>query len=72
MHRTNKPTGFFYLDHRTVDGKANIIMDTYATAGNVHDSQPLIGRLKRQLAHFPLNPVAIVLDAGYFTAPFAT
>lgn len=69
MHRTNKPTGFFYLDHRTVDGKANIIMDTYATAGNVHDSQPLIGRLKRQLARFPLNPVAIVLDAGYFTAP---
>ncbi|WP_446469153.1 IS1182 family transposase [Xenorhabdus stockiae] len=68
MHRTNKPKGFFYLDHRTVDGKANIILDTYATAGHVHDSQPLIGRLKRQLARFPLNPVAVVLDAGYFTA----
>ncbi|SFU66878.1 IS1182 family transposase [Xenorhabdus koppenhoeferi] len=69
MHRTNKPKGFFYLDHRTVDGKANIILDTYATAGNVHDSQPLIGRLKRQLARFSLNPIALVLDAGYFTAP---
>ncbi|CDG22118.1 transposase (fragment) [Xenorhabdus poinarii G6] len=69
MHRTNKPKGFFYLDHRTVDGKANIILDTYATAGNVHDSQPLIGRLKRQRTRFPLNPIAVVLDAGYFTAP---
>ncbi|PHM25467.1 hypothetical protein Xinn_04042 [Xenorhabdus innexi] len=61
MHRANKPKGFFYLDHRTVDGKANIILDTYAMAGNVHDSQPLIGRLKRQLARFSLNPLAIVL-----------
>ncbi|MBD2812560.1 IS5/IS1182 family transposase, partial [Xenorhabdus sp. Vera] len=42
---------------------------TTATAGNVHDSQPLIGRLKRQWDRFPLNPVAIVLDTGYFTAP---
>ncbi|EGI16400.1 ISBma2, transposase [Escherichia coli M605] len=38
MHRDNKPQGFFYLDHRTVDGKHGIITDTWATPGNVHDS----------------------------------
>ncbi|HFS5789687.1 TPA: IS1182 family transposase [Citrobacter werkmanii] len=68
MHRDNKPQGFFYLDHRTVDGKHGIITDPFVTPGNVHDSQPFIGRLKRQLARFGLEPVAAGVDAGYFTA----
>ena len=38
MVRDGKPEGFFYLDHRTVDGKFNIITDTFVTTGNVHDS----------------------------------
>lgn len=54
MHRDNKPQGFFYLDHRTVDGKHGIITDTYVTPGNVHDSQPYIGRLERQRQRFGL------------------
>ncbi|QKJ15447.1 IS1182 family transposase [Yersinia kristensenii] len=69
MHRDNKPKGFFWLDHRTVDGKHGIITDTYATPGNVHDAQPYIGRLERQLQRFSLTPIAVGLDAGYFTAP---
>lgn len=68
MHRDNKPRGFFYLDHRTVDGKHGIIMDTHVTPGNVHDSQPYIGRLERQIQRFGLEPVAAGVDAGYFTA----
>ena len=68
MHRDNKPKGFFYLDHRTVDGKHGIIMDTYVTPGNVHDSQPFIGRLERQVKRFSLETVAVGVDAGYFTA----
>ncbi|RLM16517.1 IS5 family transposase [Gibbsiella quercinecans] len=56
MHRDNKPQGFFYLDHRTVDGKHGIITDTYVTPGNVHDSQPYIGRLERQRQRFGLVP----------------
>lgn len=68
MHRDNKPQGFFYLDHRTVDGRHGIITDTYVTPGNVHDSQPFIGRLKRQVERFGLEPVAAGVDAGYFTA----
>ncbi|KHS81224.1 IS1182 family transposase [Pectobacterium brasiliense] len=68
MHRDNKPQGFFYLDHRTVDGKHGIITDTHVTPGNVHDSQPFIGRLERQITRFGLEPVAAGVDAGYFTA----
>lgn len=68
MHRDNKPQGFFYLDHRTVDGKHGIILDTHATPGNVHDSQPFIGRLKRQTERFGLDTVAAGVDAGYFTS----
>jgi hypothetical protein len=69
MHREDKPKGFFYLDHRTVDGKHNLITDTYVTAGNIHDPQPYMARLKRQLERFGFNPVGVGLDAGYFTAP---
>lgn len=71
MTRDNKPQGFFYLDHRTVDGQHGIIVDTYATAGNVNDSQPYICRLDHTLEQFNLNPIAVGLDAGYFTAPVA-
>ncbi|MGI6451827.1 MAG: IS5/IS1182 family transposase, partial [Desulfitobacteriia bacterium] len=46
MHRDRKPKGFFYLDHRTVDGKANIITDVHVTPGNVNDVDPYIDRLK--------------------------
>ncbi len=69
MHRDNKPKGFFWLDHRTEDDKYGIITDTYTTPRNVHDSQPYIARLERQLSRFKLNPIAVGLDTGYFTAP---
>lgn len=68
MTREGKPQGFFYLDHRTVDGKHGLITDTFATPGNVHDSQPYLARLDRQLERFELSPVAVGLDAGYNTA----
>ena len=44
--REDKPKGFFYLDHRTVDGKCAIITDSFVTPGNVHDSQPYLARLR--------------------------
>lgn len=68
MHRDNKPKGFFWLDHRTVDGKHGIITDTHVTPGNVHDSQPFIARLQRQITRFGLETVAAGVDAGYFTS----
>lgn len=56
-----------HLDHRTVDSKHNII--TYATAGNVHDSIPYLGRLDRRKERFDLDIKAVGLDAGYASAP---
>ena len=45
MVRDGKPKGFFYLDHRTVDGRLGIITDTHATPANVHDSIVYLSRL---------------------------
>ena len=58
MVRDGKPTGFFYLDHRTVDGKHAIITDTHVTPASVHDSVPYLARLDHQCQRFGLDPVA--------------
>ena len=68
MVRDGKPEGFFYLDHRSVDSKCNIITDVHVTAGNVHDSVTYLERLDRQRERFSLPVSAVGLDAGYFTA----
>ena len=68
MHRDGKPKGFFYLDHRTVDSKANIITDVYVTPGNVNDVEPYIDRLKEQISKFGFKVETVGLDAGYNVA----
>jgi IS5 family transposase len=68
MVREGKPKGFFYLDHRTVDGQCNIVTDVHVTAGNVHDAIPYLERLDRQKARFGFNVEHVGVDAGYFTA----
>lgn len=70
MMRDGKPEGFFYLDHRTVDHKFNIITDVHVTPGNVHDSTPYLERLELQVKKFGFDQTleAVVLDAGYYTA----
>ncbi|MHA6532145.1 transposase, partial [Paenibacillus sp. BAC0078] len=67
MSRKNKPEGFFYLDHRTVDHKYNMITDVYVTPGNVNDSTVYMERLNRQLETFGFRDTleAIALDSGY-------
>ncbi|MGG1600235.1 MULTISPECIES: IS1182 family transposase [Paenibacillus] len=69
MVRDGKPEGFFYLDHRTVDHKFNIITDVHITAGNVHDSVPYVERLKHQVEKFGFTESleAVALDSGYLT-----
>ena len=71
MVRDGKPKGFFYLDHRTVDGAHSLITDIHVTAGNVHDSIPYLSRLDRQRDRFGFDVCAVGLDAGYFTAGIA-
>lgn len=65
MHRDGKPKGFFYLDHRTVDSKANIITDVFVTLGNTNDVKPYINRLDTQIAKFGFEVETVGLDAGY-------
>ena len=67
--RDNKPEGFFYLDHRTVDSKNNIIMDVHVTPGNVSDSDPILKRIDRIKETFNIKPKYLGLDAGYSTNP---
>lgn len=67
MHRDGKPKGFFYLDHRTVDSKVNIITDVFVTPGNVNDVDPYIERLKTQISKFGFETEHVGLDAGYNT-----
>lgn len=71
MYRDQKPEGFFWLAHRTVDAKHNFIVDVHVTPGNVSDSTVYLNRLDHVLErfHFPLEAVA--LDAGYFTTGIA-
>lgn len=71
MVRDGKPKGFFYLDHRTVDGRLGIILDTHATPANVHDSIVYLDRLDRTRTRFDLDVKAVGLDAGYATAGIA-
>jgi len=68
MVRDGKPKGFFYLDHRTVDGAHNIITDSHVTPANVHDSRPYLARLDRQRERFGFELEAVGLDAGYMSA----
>ena len=69
--REDKPRGFYYLDHRSVDGRHAIITDTHVTAATVHDSAPYLERLDRQRERFGLDVCAVGLDAGYATTPIA-
>ncbi len=71
MVREGKPKGFFYLDHRTVDGRFAIITDTHVTPANVHDSIVYLERLDRQRRRFDFNVGAVGLDAGYATSAIA-
>lgn len=71
MVRDGKPKGFFYLDHRTVDGKLAIITDTHATPANVHDSIVYLDRLDRQRSRFGFDTQIVGLDAGYATSGIA-
>ena len=66
-HRDNKEKGFMYLDHRTVDDKANIIVDAYVTEGNVHDSNPYNERLNYIKETYKFEIEKVALDSGYDT-----
>ena len=69
MVRDRKPVGFFYLEHRTVDIKYNIVTDVTVTPGNVNDVDPYLEILDRQTEKFGFETKYVGLDAGYYTNP---
>ncbi|WP_423229840.1 IS1182 family transposase [Desnuesiella massiliensis] len=69
MTRDGKPKGFFYLEHRTVDGRYNIILDSYVTPGNINDDEPYVDRVDTIIDKFKFDTKYAVADAGYSTAP---
>ena len=64
-HRDHKEKGFMYLEHRTVNGKCNIITDAYTTKGNIHDSAVCTQRLDYQKKKLNLKMKKVGLDSGY-------
>lgn len=54
-----------------LDGKHCIILDTFATAGDVNDSQLYIARLDATTQRFQFTPKTVGIDAGHFTTPIA-
>lgn len=66
-HRDNKEKGFMYLEHRTVNGKCNIITDAHVTKGNIHDSVVCTERLDYQKEKLGLEINKVGLDSGYDT-----
>jgi transposase len=67
MMRDGKPEGFFYLDHRTCDGKHNFITDVFTTPGNINDSVEYLDRLDYQIERFGFEVDVAGIDAGYNT-----
>lgn len=66
-HRDEKEKGFMYLDHRTVDGLNNFIVDVHITPGNVHDSKPYLSRVNYILNKYGFLTENVGLDSGYYS-----
>jgi hypothetical protein len=66
-HRDEKEKGFMYLDHRTVDGLNNFIVDVHITPGNVHDSKPYLSRVDYILNKYGFSTENVGLDSGYYS-----
>jgi transposase len=71
LNRPNKPDGFHYLSHQTVDAKNGIIVDVAVTAGNVSDNVPFLEQVDRcdeKLGALNIEVDAVCADSAYDTA----
>jgi transposase len=68
LRREGKPDGFHYLQHRTVEGRYNFVVDVLVTSAAVTDAKVYPVCLKRVLERFAFDVRAVGLDAGYNTA----
>jgi len=47
LKRPDKPEGFHYLSHQTLDAENGVIVDVEVTAGNTPDNVPYIEQIER-------------------------
>lgn len=69
LSRTNKPKGYHYLAHTTIDTKHGIITDVHVTPANINDHEPFTARLKVQKEKFNLRIQKVGADKGYDRSP---
>jgi transposase len=65
LKRPNKPGGFHYLNHQSVDGKSGIITDVFVTPANTEDFEPYADRIKYQISKYNFNIREVGIDSGY-------
>jgi len=65
LNRRDKPSGFHYLNHQSVDGKSGIITDVFVTPANVDDCVPYVARIKYQKEKLDLPITEVGIDKGY-------
>ena len=71
LNRPNKPDGFHFLSHQTVDAKNGIVVDVMVTAGNVSDNVPFLEQIDRcedKLSAMDIEVEAVCADSAYDTA----
>jgi len=71
LNRPNKPEGFHYLSHQTIDSENGIIVDVEVTAGNTPDNVPYIEQIDRAentLKELNIEVETVCADASYDTA----
>jgi len=69
--RPDKPEGFHYLTHQTIDAENGIIVDVNVTPGNAPDCNSYTEQLDRSaenLGGFGINVEAVCVDSAYDTA----
>jgi transposase len=64
MHRSGKPRGLHYLEHRSLD-KSGFITDVFVTPGNASDHNSYVERLVRQQQRFGFPIHNCIADKGY-------
>lgn len=71
LHKEGKPDGFHYSEHRTVDSRYNIIVNTHITPANINDTDAIPVTLKQIQQRLGKLPFYMELDAGYHNAAVA-
>jgi len=71
LNRPDKPEGFHYLSHQTLDAENGIIIAVEATPGNTSDNTPYLAQIDdaiHTLKEFDIEAQTVSADSAYDTA----